>query len=196
VPKIDAPSLAEHRAARRRALLDAAHELLKANPEAPALGDVAERAGVARSSVYQYFASRRDLLAALAQDTFPRWTERITGAMAAAPTPADRVTAYALANLDLVAEGEHVVGTALAALTPGEELDEQAHRMHRQIQEPLIATLEELGATDPAAVAEMINGMVHAGTRLLESGHALEDVRANLLAVLGPFVAAHGGAGR
>ena len=68
--------------------------------------------------------------------------------------------------------------------------------MHRQIQEPLIATLEELGATDPAAVAEMINGMVHAGTRLLESGHALEDVRANLLAVLGPFVAAHGGAGR
>ena len=195
MPKIDAPSLAEHRAARRRAILDAAHELLRANPEAPALGDVAERAGVARSSVYQYFASRRDLLAALAQDTFPRWAERVTGAMADAPTPADRVTAYALANLDLVAEGEHVVGTALAALAPGEEFDKQAREMHRQIQEPLIATLEELGAADPVAVAEMINGMVHAGTRLLESGHPLDEVRSNLLAVLGPFVAAHGGGG-
>lgn len=189
MPRISAATVAEHRAAQERALLDAAHELLKETSEAPTMADVAERAGLSRPSVYQYFGSRQDLLQALVRDIFPRWTERVTGAMADAPTKADRILAYATANVELVAEGAHAVGSALAALAPGAELDEQATRMHRQLQEPLVATLTELGVVDPASLAEMINSVVYAGTRMLESGQTLEQVHCHLEALLGPFVA-------
>lgn len=188
MPRISAATVAEHRAAQERALLDAAHELLQETSEAPTMAEVAVRAGLSRPSVYQYFDSRQDLLQALVRDIFPRWTERVTGAMAEAPTQADRVLAYATANVDLVAEGAHAVGAALAALAPGAELDEQATRMHRQLQEPLIETLAGLGVDDPGSVAEMINAMVHAGTRMLESGQTREQVHAHLKALLGPFV--------
>ena len=189
MPRISAATVAEHRAAQERALLDAAHELLQETSEAPTMAHVAERAGLSRPSVYQYFGSRQELLQALVRDIFPRWTERVTGAMADAPTKAGRVLAYATANVDLVAEGAHAVGSALAALAPGAELDDQATRMHRQIQEPLVETLTELGVADPESVAEMINAVVHAGTRMLESGQTLEQVHSHLKALLGPFVA-------
>lgn len=193
MPRISAPSVAEHRAAQERALLDAAHALLQEAGEAPTMAQVAARAGLARSSVYQYFASRQDLLQALVRDVFPRWTERVAAAMDAAPTPADRMLAYAVVNVELVAEGAHAVGSALAALAPGEELDEQAMRMHVDIQRPLIAALEEVGVDDPASLAEMINSMVHTATRLLEGGQTLEQVKGHLAVVLGPLAAAHGG---
>lgn len=191
MPRISAATVAEHRAAQERALLDAAHEILRETSEAPTMAEVAARAGLSRPSVYQYFDSRQDLLQALVRDIFPRWTERVTGAMADAPTEADRVLAYATANVDLVAEGAHAVGAALAALAPGAELDEQATRMHRQLQEPLIATLTDLGVADPVSLAELINSVVHAGTRLLEAGQPVAQVHVHLETLLGPFVAAH-----
>ena len=50
MPRISQPTVAEHRAARVRALLDAAHDLLLETGEAPSLSAVAERAGLARTS--------------------------------------------------------------------------------------------------------------------------------------------------
>lgn len=195
MPRISKSTLAEHRAARERALLDAAHELLTETGEAPALSQVAERAGLARTSIYQYFASKQELLQAMVRDVYPRWTHRISSAMEQAPTEADRLMAYAVANVSLVAEGAHAVGSALAALAPGEELDEQATRMHREVQEPLVQTLERLEVESPAAVAELVNAVVHGATLLLESGQDLAAALRHLEAVLGPMVREHGGRG-
>ena len=195
MPRISEPTLAQHRAARERALLDAAHELLLETGEAPGLPQVASRAGLARTSVYQYFGSKADLLRAMVRDVYPRWTERVTGAMAAAPSQADRILAYAVANVQLVAEGAHAVGSALAALAPEEELDEQAIRMHREIQEPLIQTLVELEVKSSDDVAELIGAVVHGATRMLESSD-ISVVLQHLTAVLGPMVRELGGSGR
>lgn len=191
MPKINAATVVEHRAAQERLLLDAAHQLLQERSSAPTMAEVAERAGLSRPSVYQYFSSRQDLLQALVKDTFPRWTEKINATMEKAKTPADRIMAYAVANIELVADGAHAVGSALATLAPGAELDEQAGTMHRQLQQPLIASLRELGFSEPGPLAEMINSVVHTGTRMLESGESLDQVRGHLDTILGPFVEKH-----
>jgi len=190
MPRISAATVAEHRAVQRRALLDAAHAIIEATGEAPAMSEVADRAGLARSSVYQYFSSRADLLNAMVQDVFPRWTDRVTAAMEREETAGGRILAYALANVQLVDEGAHAIGSALATLAPGDVLDEQASRMHRQIQEPLNATLGELGISDPESVSELINGVVHVATRLLESGQSIERVSEHLRLVLSPMAEA------
>ena len=196
MPRISAATVAEHRAARERALLDAAHAILLETGEPPSLSDVAGRAGLARTSAYQYFGSKRELLQAMVRDVYPRWTERIREAMAAAPTDADRILAYAVANLDLVGEGAHAVGSALAALEPGEALDEQAALMHREVQEPLIAALVALDVEAPDEVAELVNAVVHGATLFLEAGKGRDVAVARLSTVLGPLVRELGGSGR
>lgn len=180
---------------RERALLDAAHALLMETGKPPALAQVAQRAGMSRTSIYQYFSSQPELLRAMVRDVYPRWTQRISSAMAESPTEADRLLAYAVANVSLVAEGAHAVGSALAAEVPGEELDEQAGRMHREVQEPLVQTLYRLDVESPEDVAALINSVVHGATLLLESGQDLDAALQHLQVILGPMVREHGGRG-
>lgn len=187
MPRITAATVAEHRRNQERRLLDVAHEILKDTGDVPNLQEVARRAGLARSSVYHYFDSREDLLNALVQDVFPKWTERVTSAMEAETEARGKILAYALANVHLVNEGAHAVATAVANLSPGEALDEQAAHMHRAINEPLVETLVELGVSDPEGVSELINAVVYASTRALEAGQPIERVIANLTAVIAPM---------
>lgn len=187
MPRITAATVAEHRRNQERRLLDVAHEILKDTGDVPNLQEVARRAGLARSSVYHYFDSREDLLNALVQDVFPKWTERVTSAMEAETEARGKILAYALANVHLVNEGAHAVATALANLSPGEALDEQAAHMHRAINEPLVETLVELGVSDPEGVSELIDAVVYASTRALEAGQPIERVIANLTAVIAPM---------
>ncbi|MFA5607046.1 MAG: TetR/AcrR family transcriptional regulator [Leucobacter sp.] len=187
MPRITAATVAEHRANQERVLLDTAHAFLEETGDLPSMRAIAERAGLARSSVYHYFGSREELLNALVRDIFPKWTMRVTTAMAAEEEPSRRILAYAVANVELVHEGAHAVGSALATLTPSEALDEQATRMHRLIQEPLIKTLEELKVQDPEGVSGLINALVHASTRSLESGSTLGAALSNLATVIEPM---------
>ena len=66
MPKIQAPTVALHRELRRQQLIDAAMELALANgAESITVAAVAAKAGLARSSIYEYFASSADLVADL-----------------------------------------------------------------------------------------------------------------------------------
>lgn len=195
MPRITEATVAEHHSARERALLDAAHAVLLETGRAPTMSQVAERAGLARTSVYQYFSSTPVLLQAMVEDIYPRWTAHVSEVMDAAPTEADRVLAYAVASVELVARGAHAVAGVLVGAGPSEEVGEQAARMHQEVRQPLVRTLRTLGVGSPEAVSELVNGVVHAATRLLDAGADLERVLEHVAVVLGPLVREHGGRG-
>lgn len=198
MPRIAAPTVAEHRAARRRALLDAARALLTAEPDrVPSLAEVGARAGLSRSSVYQYVQSRDDLLRAVVSDSFPRWQERLDAAMAAAPGPAARVLAFVRANLELVADGEHALARTLAVVAPAEDLARESRAFHEQLLLPVLAALTELGVPDPETTAELVNALVHAASRRVEQTGDLERAYAATAALLDGYLnEAAGTAGR
>ncbi|BCJ69664.1 TetR/AcrR family transcriptional regulator [Polymorphospora rubra] len=189
MPRIDAPTVAQHRAQRRRALLDAARALLAENPhQAPTLAAVAVRTGLPRSSVYEYFRSRDDLLLELVQEVLPNWSRRVTDAMAAADSPGEQVLAYAAANLRLVAEGEHALATALIESVPGEQVNASTKRMHEQMSQPLSAALSALGLPDPAATAGLISSVVYTASRMIETGSDATAIEERVRELLAPFL--------
>lgn len=171
MPKIQAPTVAEHRAAQRAALLDAARGLLSEEAErAPSMAAVARRAGLARSSVYAYFTSRDDLLDALIVDTFPRWSAYVRARMGKARTPGDRVLAYVHANLRLVARGDHALARALAATGRTDALANSSRLLHDELQTPLRTALADHGAGDPDRTAELVQSIVYTLSRMIEDG--------------------------
>lgn len=189
MPRIDAPTVAEHRAARERALLDAARRLLTAEPDrVPTLAEVGELAGLSRSSVYQYYASRDDLLSALVADSFPSWQRRLDAAIAATDDPREQILAFVRVNLELVADGEHALARTLAGIAPTEDIAQRSRDFHDRLLVPVITALRELGADDPDSSAELVNALVHAASRLVERTDDLDRAYRATAAMLEPYL--------
>jgi AcrR family transcriptional regulator len=190
VPKIQAPTVVEHHAAQRAALLDAARSLLSEGPAsvAPGLADVAQRAGLARSSVYSYFSSREDLLDALVADTFPRWSAYVRERMARRATPGDKVLAYVDANVHLVARGDHALAVALSSVARSDALASSSRLLHDELRTPLVGALREHGSTDPEHMAELVQALVFAVSRLVEDGMGERRARALAHELLAPYL--------
>lgn len=170
MPRIDAPTVAEHRAQQRRALLDAARAILAETGRAPAMGEVGRRAGLARSSVYQYFASADDLLAALVGDVFPDWARRVLDHVEAADSPGARVWAYVEANVRLFASEEQAVAGALTRIVDPHVLQPPMRRFHHELQAPLRAALAQLGEPEPEAMAQAVDALI------MHASHELGDL--------------------
>lgn len=182
MPRINADTLAEHQAQQRRALLDAARVLLAETAEKPSMGAVGRRAGLARTSVYQYFPSVDDLLAALVAEIFPDWAQRVLARVEAAATPGDRVWAYVEANLDLFASSERAVGRALRRVVEPDVLRGPMEEFHRQLQVPLRQALTDFREPEPDAMAEHIDALI------LQASASSGAAAARLRRLLGPYL--------
>ena len=72
MPRIKAGSIGEHKAITRGQILAATQELLEETGSADLnLGDVAAVAGIGRTTLYEYFRDRDDLIATLVEETLP-----------------------------------------------------------------------------------------------------------------------------
>ncbi|MDO8106368.1 TetR/AcrR family transcriptional regulator [Isoptericola sp. b441] len=187
MPKIDAPTVAEHHRLRRAALLRAAQELVATGGlESLTLTAVGRAAGLARSSVYQYFDSPAALIAALVEDLMPRSAEHL--ASAATPgEPADRVEAFVRAALRTATDPTH---RALAELTSGpadavpEECTARLAELHRDQAAPLRAALVDLDVAEPELTTDLLMGVVQAAVHAVLAGRPLDAVTSRTLAVV------------
>lgn len=186
MPRINAETLAEHRELQRRAILDAARELLaeaSTDPGAgpPSLAEVGRRAGLARTSLYQYFASREELLDAVIADVFPRWQRRLHAAMEAASTNGGKARAYCRVSLELVAEGEHAVVSGLS-LHARDRVTTAGRELHEAVVRPMI---EVMGGDE--GLASMVQSVVWTASKQIEEGAEIATVMRHVDALLGPF---------
>ncbi len=169
MPRIRAATVAEHHALQRRALLDAARAHLAETGDVPPMGTVARRAGLARTSVYQYFASADELLAAVVADVFPEWAERVREHVASATDPGEQVWRYVEINLELFAGSEQSVAQALTRVVDPRVLQGPMEEFHAQLQVPLRGALAAFGEPEPDAVAEHIDSLIVQASRDLEA---------------------------
>ncbi len=78
MPKINAATIDEHKEQTRRALLDAAAgSFVKFGLAATSIGALADEAGIARTTVYEYFPNKEAVLAEVIDERLPPIVDRI-----------------------------------------------------------------------------------------------------------------------
>jgi AcrR family transcriptional regulator len=178
VPKIKAASIPEHRAAQRAAILQAARVLILEGGLAPlTFGVLADRTGLARPSVYEYFRTKSELVVELIKEEMPAWRSSASQALAHDQSPEAAIGAFVRALLALVQSGRHELPFALAA----SELDDEAQAVigqaHREVFSLLGPHIARLGVQDIEASIEFVSGVV------MTAGQALRrtPMRRNLI---------------
>ncbi|WNM26439.1 TetR/AcrR family transcriptional regulator [Demequina capsici] len=182
MPRIDAPTVAEHHALRRSALLEAGRTLLADDgPDAVTPKAVGAAAGIARSSVYQYFPSAAELMAAIVEDAFAQANAVLRDALYEADSPTGRLDAYLRTSLALATGHSHSIfdGVDLTTL-PGHTLA-RIDELHREQMEPLLTAIRECGAREPGIAAQLVGGMLSAAARAVQLGADPADAERTLL---------------
>src|SRR5918996_969810 len=113
MPKIRAASIDEHKELTRRSLLDAAYQVIdEAGTADVPLGEIALAAGVGRTTFYDYFEDRDDVIASLVEDKLPDVISDLIASVPAGLDTPDRLARLASATVEFVAT-DRVLGVIL-----------------------------------------------------------------------------------
>lgn len=174
MPRIDAPTLAEHREQRRDALLDAATSVMRESGTVT-MSAVAERTGLSRTAVYEYYRSSADLIADVLVDELAAWIDHLAEAIDGIEDPRERLVTWIRAALAYVEDGRHALVRAAGDATLPPVRRAQVQTLHRDLAAPVYVALREIGVTDAERLASYVWGVVEAATRHIESGRAADD---------------------
>lgn len=157
----------------RGALLDAARSLLsEGGTEALTFPALAERTGLARSSVYEYFRSRAAVVEELCEVDFPVWAAEVAAAMEGAESPEGKVEAYVRRQLALVGDRRHRAVVAISASELDAGAREKIRAAHGGLIAMIVEALDDLGHEQPRMAAMLLQGIVDAAVRRIELGVA------------------------
>ena len=171
MPRISAPTVVEHRSRQRSALIAAAREELLLNgPAAVTPAAVGKRAGLARSSVYEYFSSAPEILAELAVTALHEWAHELEAALEQSAPGAARLEDYIRITLRMVAEGKHALAGALAGARLPEAKRAEFAVLHVALLSPVSRAVDELGLDEPGVRVQLVQGVVDSATRQIEAG--------------------------
>lgn len=181
MPKIEAPTVAEHREMIRTRLVDAAEAILRAGPDAKLTAtEVSSAAGIARNSIYRYVDSVEDLRGLVVGRYLPEWLTTVVAAMDAATTPEDRVVAWVQVNLEQAAAAGHGwLMEAARTRSPGTSIDDIVAQAHTGMRLRLTNAWEDLLRAHPEHVAiatGLTVGILDAGFRQIDRGQPVDLV--------------------
>jgi AcrR family transcriptional regulator len=184
VPRITAPTVAEHRDQRRADLVAAGHELLATDgADAVTMTAVAARAGLSRTAVYEYFTSADELVAVVLSDQMVLWQEALGQRLHAAPPETgdlDTVRIYVEVAMGLVADGHHSLVVLLTMDTLTEDVRHRLSAAHAAVAAPVGKALAQIGIRDVDQATNYVHAAIEAAARRITPG---QDARAEIAAV-------------
>ncbi len=138
MPRIRAESIAAHKEASRRAILDAAQKVFLANGFAGgSLSAISDVAGIPRTTIYEYFPSKGAILLAVLQDRIPPLLDELLAGNDVSD-PLERINYIFSAGIELV-----VAAPELAELMfrVGRELPKDLRDQMWELLSPVTAEL-------------------------------------------------------
>jgi len=180
MPRINTPTISDHRDWRRSQLIEAAAAIaLESGGEAITVASVAARAGLSRTTVYEYFASSADLAADLVIDELESFAEALATATSQADAPLLAIENWIQGSLQYIADGRHLLAKALNAVDLPRNRAAAIGAAHRSLLAPLRSKLIEIGIEDTDFALSMIQSTTDSASRSIESGDDAELVIAS-----------------
>jgi AcrR family transcriptional regulator len=172
MPKINTENLVQQREWRRSQLIGAAAAIaLESGSEAITVSAVAQRAGLARTSVYEYFGSSAELVADLIIEELSAFTDILVTAVAPANAPEEAISNWIDSSLQYIADGRHLLAKALSATSLPSNRSSEIGAAHRALLAPLTSALTEMGVIDLNFALSMIQSLTDAATKRIENGN-------------------------
>lgn len=172
MPKIDAPTVAEHRAAVEKRLVDAAEEILRSGrPEALTAAAVTRAAGIARNSIYRYVASVDDLHGLVLERYLPAWLAAVGAELATVDEPDQRIVVWVRANIEQAAHSGHGWLMGLGRKSPStvtKQVMDSAHSLMRDALADAWGALIQ-DPTRARVAAGLTRGLLEASFKQLEA---------------------------
>jgi len=182
MPRINAPTLAEHVAHQEAAVIEAARRLFDARGvRQVSLGDIADAVGLRRTSLYRYFPTKAHIVQRWFDLTMAPLIEASREAVDAKGSASARLDRWLDVQLDFMLDDEH---TALVAASG--EMDDLPDDIREQIgaqHRDLYGTLTPLLTGDPTVVRVrilLIAGLVRSAAELARAGIPRDVVRREL----------------
>lgn len=175
MPRIRAETIEAHKALTRIDIVDAAHEILAEMGSADiSLAEVAHAAGIGRTTLYEYFRDKDDLIASLVEERLPVVVEEMIESVSTVEGVEERILALASATVRFVIS-DPVLGVILHRELPRLSADAQARiRMaHVDLAGEMTATwmrgVEEGRFRDmaPDAAGRFMNELIMAAAKIL-----------------------------
>lgn len=205
MPRIKAGSIVEHKALTRRQILDATRLLLAETGSADLnLADLAAVAGIGRTTIYEYFRDRDDLIATLVEDALPGVVSDLIGRLDRKRSADQRLLDLAESVVEFVAT-DPVLGLILHREVPrmGTTAQDRIRLAHGDLSVAMAITFQEAveaGRFKPLApdlAGRFIQDMVMSAARaVIASTNRLPEVRSALRAFLESGLTESAGFGR
>ncbi|MBO1031612.1 TetR/AcrR family transcriptional regulator [Tessaracoccus sp. SD287] len=185
MPKISAATVDEHRASQRTALLRSGEAILaEAGVSGVTPRAVCERVGLGRSSFYDYFPTKDDLLVAIAIDAIERWDAELEQVLSGVESGLPALRALVEATMAMAASGRHAIAGTLREAQLSPQRFEDLMTLHDALLRPVVQVLSGLGVPDPAHWTMLVQGVLGAGVQLVEHGTDHQRVAADVLTLL------------
>jgi len=177
MPRIRAESIEAHKALTRSDIVDAAHEILAEMGSADiSLAEVAYTAGIGRTTLYEYFRDKDDLIASLVEERLPVVVDEMIESVAEVVSVEDRILALASATVRFVIS-DPVLGVILHRELPRLSADAQARirDAHADLAKEMTATwmrgVEEglFRRMAPDVAGRFMNELIMAAAKILIS---------------------------
>lgn len=180
MPRISAPTVAEHRVMVQQQLVDAAEQILRSgDPDALTASAVSSAVGIARNSIYRYVDSVDDLRGLVLARHLPDWLDAVENALSTVDDPADRIAVWVRANVEQAARSGHGWLMGLGQTTvPSEATIKVMETAHAVMRDVLADSWRKIAPDPDSALvgAGLIRGILDACFKQLDAGRDPELV--------------------
>ena len=196
MPRIRAASIAEHKVITRALILEMAQELFATwGYEDTSFGDIATAVGIGRTTLYDYFTDKDDLLASLVEETLPPTIRRMVEQVPQDIPPAERLRHLVIRMVEFVAL-EPTLGLLLHREVPklSASAQKRVANAHQSLAREFIDTYRagvaagDLKRLPPGLAGRFLNDMTMSAARVLidsenptEALPTIAEVMADLL---------------
>jgi len=187
-PRIQEATIAEQRKMRQRQLMDAALSLaIEGGIDSVTVSAVAKKAGLSRSSIYEYFSSSADLIVDLIMEEMSYYNQRLLKAVNEVSDPYIYIELWIAEALQYVVDGRHLLVKSLNSVSTPNFRKSDIAQGHKQLMATITKPLSNIGLDDLTLGLTYLQNTIDAASVRIESGNVpeLEILYAQKYAVAG-----------